>query len=609
MITLMAMKIHTSIVNVVICVLVVFSLSPETAWAQQAKNGTSPFEALRWNNDAPEVMVQGTWYQPVAIHGVNVDEILTFLAKVQPGRVQKRFGEDLPDYMRRMGHTVPAQVDLSLIRLEDGEPVELTGIAMTRENRQAIWRSNQGAQDRNRGQRRRTVAPQISREHALADIAEFQKRLDDQFAYRHLKNVQLDAELDELRSTLKAKVEVKELAKQLHQLMMQFGDGHAGARSSFDDRPSQYPPCLLADTANGVVAFRPNRSGLIDADRPYVLAIDGMPIDKLLDAGRPWIVDGSEQLIRTRTLRNLRNVETPRAHLGMPERDHVTYTLATGPFDTDPVDVQLPMSRNRPTYGDWPRRESGVIDGNIGYLRINRMDDRLVPNIQSAMQAFEDTEGLIVDVRGNGGGTRLPLRVLAGYLTGPDETPWVGNVARYRLSTQFRPNHLEARYMYAQDSPHWSEAQRGAIDELAPNFKPEWDHAEGFSDWHYLVLGRTDSAGEYFYDKPVVVLADADCFSATDIFLGALSGRPRVTLMGSPSGGGSARSQGFSLSNSGIEVRCASMASFRPDGRLYDGRGVEVDVEVAPEPEYFIEGGDDAVLNAALKHLRSLQGS
>ena len=37
------------------------------------------------------------------------------------------------------------------------------------------------------------------------------------------------------------------------------------------------------------------------------------------------------------------------------------------------------------------------------------------------------------------------------------------------------------------------------------------------------------------------------------------------------------------------------MASFRPDGRLYDGRGVEVDVEVEPEPEYFIAGGDDEV--------------
>ena len=144
-----------------------------------------------------------------------------------------------------------------------------------------------------------------------------------------------------------------------------------------------------------------------------------------------------------------------------------------------------------------------------------------------------------------------------------------------------------------------------SIADLASDFQPEWDHAEGFSEWHYLVLDRTGSDSEYFYDKPVVILSDADCFSATDIFLGAFVDRPRITIMGQPSGGGSARSQGFRLPNSGIEIRCASMASFRPDGRLYDGRGIEVDREVMPGPEHFVRGGDDAVLNAAIQHLQS----
>ena len=43
------------------------------------------------------------------------------------------------------------------------------------------------------------------------------------------------------------------------------------------------------------------------------------------------------------------------------------------------------------------------------------------------------------------------------------------------------------------------------------------------------------------------------------------------------------------------------MASFRPDGRLYDGRGIEVDVEVLPDPGDFLIGGGDAQLKAALK--------
>ena len=163
--------------------------------------------------------------------------------------------------------------------------------------------------------------------------------------------------------------------------------------------------------------------------------------------------------------------------------------------------------------------------------------------------------------------------------------------------------------MYRADDPRWSGAQREAIADLATGFKPEWDHTEGFSEWHYLVLDHTDSDQEYFYDKPVVILSDADCFSATDIFLGAFADHPRITLMGQPSGGGSARSQGFKLPNSGIEVRCASMASFRPDGRLYDGRGIEVDMEVMPVPRYFLYGGDDAVLEAATQHLQSSTSS
>ena len=195
----------------------------------------------------------------------------------------------------------------------------------------------------------------------------------------------------------------------------------------------------------GVVAFKPDRSEFLDPDRPYILAIDGQSIDDLVDVTRPLITNGSDQLIRTRGLRELRNLELIRRHLNQLEKDTVTCTLATGPSDPDPVTIEVPMSTDRPTYGDWPHRRSGIVDENIGYLRIASMDDRLVPIIYSSMETFRDTDGLIVDVRGNGGGTRLPLIVLAGYLLGPDEDPWVGNVARYRLSDQFGRGHLDAR--------------------------------------------------------------------------------------------------------------------------------------------------------------------
>jgi C-terminal processing protease CtpA/Prc len=92
---------------------------------------------------------------------------------------------------------------------------------------------------------------------------------------------------------------------------------------------------------------------------------------------------------------------------------------------------------------------------------------------------------------------------------------------------------------------------------------------------------------------------DDRCFSATDIFLGALKGLPNVTLAGRPSGGGSGFKQSFTLPRSRIEVRCASMASFAPDGRLYDLHGIEPDASLGPEPAYFLESGGDAMLAKA----------
>ena len=62
--------------------------------------------------------------------------------------------------------------------------------------------------------------------------------------------------------------------------------------------------------------------------------------------------------------------------------------------------------------------------------------------------------------------------------------------------------------------------------------------------------------------------------------------------------------QAFLLPETGIEVRCASMASYRPDGRLYDGRGVEVDELVLPAALDLLAGGTDAQLEAALRILR-----
>ena len=458
--------------------------------AQMAHEKSSPFESLRWNDDLPEIMIDDVWYSPIEIQGVEIEAILEFCTKVHRDRAKKRFGEDLPMVLQTMGHPMPAMVDLKLVRLSDGKTVSLSDVPSTRENRTAIWMSNQEARGRDPRSMRRPPSAEIDRREALEDLLEFERRLDDQFAYRHLRDVDLRTELERIRSGLNDRVKVETLALKLHQVMMMFGDGHAGTRSSHMRRPERYPPFLLEDAAGGVVALLSDRSAFLDPDRPYILAIDGRSIDELIDVMRPMVAAGSEQLVRSRALKELRQIDLVRTLLGAPAGNGMTCTLARGPSDPEPIDLEVEMSNIRPTYGSWPRHESKVLDENIGYLRIDRMDDRFMEVIQSAMNSFRDTRGLIVDVRGNGGGTRVPLLILAGYLTAPEEKPWIGNVARYRTSDRFDRDHLMARYMLRADDPHLEDAQREAIGLVAEDFEPEWDREDGFSEWHYLVLGR-----------------------------------------------------------------------------------------------------------------------
>ena len=217
------------------------------------------------------------------------------------------------------------------------------------------------------------------------------------------------------------------------------------------------------------------------------------------------------------------------------------------------------------------------------------------------METLRKTRGLIIDVRGNGGGSRAPLRTLFPFFLAPNAKPKVLNVAAYRLG--HKQDILDARWLYPVGWKGWSVAERDVIAQLAGTFTPEWElPADQFSQWHYFVIGPSTAPGYYYYAEPVVVLMDSANFSATDIFLGAFKGHSNITLMGTPSGGGSGRTQKTWLDNSTISVRLSSMASFRSSGLLYEGRGIQPDIVIEPEPGYFI-GQSDATLEAAIEVL------
>jgi len=359
-------------------------------------------------------------------------------------------------------------------------------------------------------------------------------------------------------------------------------------------------PFLIEPIGDRYVAFLPDRSNFVDPDYPYLLAIDGVAVDEWCATAAVLEPSGSEQFVKRQSLRHLRYIDHWRRERGLPVAQQLNVRLISDD-EKKSREKTFSTAQQQPIYGTWPKQESRRLEGNIGYLRLPSMNHSAEGEILEWMPRFQDTVGLVVDVRGNGGGSRAALRQFFVYLMAPDDSPRVVNCAKYRLHPDFGRDHLDARYLYRADSPQWTSNERQAIEEFRTTFEPQWQPPAGnYSEWHYMVLNRLDDAAVYHYSKPVVVLMDAKCFSATDIFLAGLKGWRNVTLVGTASSGGSARSVSSELPGVGIRLRLASMVSFQSNGSLYDGNGVAPDILVLPTPDYFL-GKEDKQLTRARK--------
>ena len=111
----------------------------------------SPFTMVQFDGgDSNKVMVaySGHTYQLAAVDGVPADDIPQFcrqeygLPPVTEAWAEKRFAEDLVVVLADMNHPVSDHaVRLTLIDPQTRERIEVTHAPMTRENRQAIYRS------------------------------------------------------------------------------------------------------------------------------------------------------------------------------------------------------------------------------------------------------------------------------------------------------------------------------------------------------------------------------------------------------------------------------------------------------------------------------------
>lgn len=582
---------------------IVLGTSASAARGQEHFEKLAPYTNIRWNDKTPEVFLDDTWYELVSVNDVAVAELVAFCEKSYQSKWQKRFDEDLVQVLAESGHRVGKTVKLVLREGITGKTVTRDSVPMTSENRRAIM-------DAKYNEGKSTPPPvsiplrgKISPTEAADDLRYLQTLIEERYSYRDLRNFDYRKAIESLREKSREGIESGILAIEVQKIIAGFEDGHSRVRGMSEILPPGHLPFAVDDLNGRIVALdRDNK--LLDPERPFVRAIDDKPIDQWLEKAA-MLSRGSAQFTRMAAIERLVHVQWLRGELGIDRTAEVRVELESRDGQNRAT-VSKPVS-DRPYRAR--ARDLGptrIVGDNIGYLRIASMEDdkEFLESLDQSMRRFKDTKAVIIDVRGNGGGSRAALRTLFPYLMSPEEKPVVTNIAAYRLTpddrTESESGYLANRWLFPQSYNGWTETEADVVKDFSGRFAPVWQpKANEFSAWHYFVLSQGLNPKAYHYQRPVLVLMDHRCFSATDIFLASFKGRPNVTLLGTSSGGGSGRAIEYQLKNSGLKVMLSSMASFRPDGRLYDGAGVEPDINHTKNLDDVL-GLNDSLLDEAI---------
>ena len=210
------------------------------------------------------------------------------------------------------------------------------------------------------------------------------------------------------------------------------------------------------------------------------------------------------------------------------------------------------------------RQASGIkyaiLDNNYGYMRYESFASAIGDgNLDLVFSYLSTCDGLIIDVRSNGGGYLLNVETLVGRFI--DQRTRVGAIQH-----KTGPGHND----FSEPFDYY--------------FEPTKNHIH--------------------YQRPVVVLANRGSFSAANNFVSIMSALPQVTIVGDTTGGGSGLPFTSELPN-GWRIRFSSCP-------ITDVNGQPTEFGVAPDVRVDMADADaaqgrDTILETAFQILNQQQ--
>ncbi|MBN1119218.1 MAG: hypothetical protein JXA77_18555 [Bacteroidales bacterium] len=202
-----------------------------------------------------------------------------------------------------------------------------------------------------------------------------------------------------------------------------------------------------------------------------------------------------------------------------------------------------------------------LLENNIGFLVINSFSGNkpVIKEFDKVFNQILSTEGLIIDLRNNGGGNSgIGDYIFSCFIDEP-ATKWGSWTIDYRPSER----------VWRAGIPSWYQYEKSLLD---PNKSK-------------------------YYEKPVVILINANTFSAAEDFCALFDINNRAEIIGQPTAGSTGQPLSFNLPGGGW-ARVCTLRSYYPDGNEFVGYGIQPDIYIKETISDFQNSKDIVLLKA-----------
>jgi carboxyl-terminal processing protease len=334
--------------------------------------------------------------------------------------------------------------------------------------------------------------------------------------------------------------------------MARFGNSHTGFRDAelLEGTGGVHGFSVRYLAGEWVVAAS-DRSDLAAGD--VIAAVDGVPIETFYADHARYIPSSTERFRRRRLFGRWYRFVFP-----------LQYELAL----RDGRRVQVDR-RNTPEWPSLKTEGRWLVEDRIGYIRVPSWDaPRFEQRAMELLEEMRDADALVVDVRGNQGGSS-PIAFVKALM----ERPW-------RWWAESTPMRMALFSYYAE---------RGR---------------SGFGDFAraHMAWPAEVQAPDSTFMGALVLLVDEGCHSACEDFVMPFKDNGRAVLVGDSTAGSTGQPYVTTLGD-GMGVAVGAKREYFPDGRRFEGVGVSPDYQRVPTAAD-LRAGRDVELEAALEILR-----